>query len=94
MPVLVGVKVTVQLPETRLQLVGFKDPLAVPAIVKLTVPVGTMVGDGELSVTVAVQLAWLLTNTADGQVTAMVLVLRVEVIVPLVPLLMECTLSP
>lgn len=93
-PVPVSVSVTVQLPEIRLQLVGLMEPLAVPALVKLTVPVGVMVGAGEVSVTVAVQLAWLLTNTVDGQVTAMLVDLRVEVIAPLVPLLVECTLSP
>lgn len=93
-PIPVSVRVTAQLPETRLQLVGLTEPLAVPALVKLTVPVGVMVGAGELSVTVTVQLAWLLTNTVDGQVTTMLVVLRVEVIVPLVPLLVECTLSP
>ena len=93
-PVPVSVSVTVQLPETRLQVVGLIEPLAVPALVKLTVPVGVMVGVGEVSVTVAVQLAWLLTNTVDGQETVMAVVLRVEVIAPLVPLLVECTLSP
>lgn len=93
-PVPVGVRVTVHLPETRLQLVGLIEPFAVPAMVKLTVPVGVMVGAGELSVTVTMQLAWLLTNTVDGQVTVIVVDLTVEVIAPLVPLLVECTLSP
>ena len=93
-PALVGVKATEQLPETRLQLVGLIEPLAVPALVKLTVPVGVTVGAGEPSVTVTVQLAWLVTNTFDGQVTTVVVDLRVDVIVPLVPLLVECTLSP
>ena len=93
-PVPVSVRVTVQLPETRLQLAGLIEPLAVPALVKLTVPVGVIVGVGDVSVTVTVQLAWLLTNTVDGHVTARAVVLRVEVIVPLVPLPMECTLSP
>ena len=93
-PVPVNVRVTVQLPETRLQLAGLIEPLAVPALLRLTVPVGVTVGAGEVSVTVTVQLAWLLTNTVDGQVTAMVVDLRVEVIAPLVALLVECTLSP
>lgn len=47
-----------------------------------------------MSVTVTVQATGLLTSTVVGQLIAIALVLRVEVIVPLVPLLVECTLSP
>jgi hypothetical protein len=63
-------------------------------VVSVIVPVGVMAGAGEVSVTVTVQATWLLIGVVVGQLIPIVLVLRVEVIVPLVPLLMECTLSP
>ena len=63
-------------------------------VVSVIVPVGVMAGAGEVSVTVTVQDTWLLISVVVGQLIPMVLVLRVEVIVPLVPLLVECTLSP
>lgn len=63
-------------------------------VVSVIVPVGVMAGAGEVSVTVTVQATWLLISVVVGQLIPTVLVLRVEVIVPLVPLLVECTLSP
>jgi hypothetical protein len=58
------------------------------------VPVGVRVGVGDVSVTVTVQVTGLLISVVAGQLIAIALVLSVEVIVPLVPLLVECTLSP
>jgi hypothetical protein len=58
------------------------------------VPVGVRAGVGDVSVTVTVQAAGLLTSVVAGQLIAIALVLSVEVTVPLVPLLVECTLSP
>jgi len=59
-PVAVAVKVTVQLPDTRVHVVELKEP-AGPVSVKVTVPVGVMTVPGEVSVTVAVQdEAWLI----------------------------------
>ena len=63
-------------------------------VVRVIVPVGVRVGAGEVSVTVTVQATWLLIGVVVGQLIPIALVLRVEVIVPLVPLLVECTLSP
>jgi len=63
-------------------------------VVSVVVPVGVMAGAGEVSVTVTVQATWLLISVVVGQLIPIVLVLRVEVIAPLVPLLVECTLSP
>ena len=62
-------------------------------VVRAIVPVGE-VGPVEVSVTVTVQVAGLLISVVDGQLIPIVVVLRVEVIVPLVPLLVECALSP
>ena len=70
-PAAVGVNVTEQLPETRLQLVGLKDPLAVPALVNITVPVGVLGVPDPVSVSVAVQVEPLLATTDEGaQLTA------------------------
>lgn len=63
-------------------------------VVNVIVPVGVRAGGGDVSVTVTVQAAGLLTNVVAGQLIPIELVLSVEVIVPLVPLLVECTLSP
>ena len=60
----------------------------------MIVPVGVRAGAGDVSVTVTVHAAGLLTMVVAGQLIAIELALRVEVIVPLVPLLVECTLSP
>ena len=50
----VAVNVTVQLPETRVQVVELKDP-AGPVSVNVTVPVGVVTVPAEVSETVAVQ---------------------------------------
>lgn len=62
-------------------------------VVSVIVPVGD-VGAVEVSVTVTVQVAGLLTSAVAGQLIPITLVLRVDVTVPLVPLLVECALSP
>jgi len=53
-PESVAVKVTEQLPEANVQLVGLTAPVAVPDVVNETVPVGVVVVPGEESVIVAV----------------------------------------
>jgi hypothetical protein len=53
------------------------------------VPWGARVGAGDVSVTVTVQVAGLLTSVVAGQLIPIELALNVEVIVPLVPLLVE-----
>jgi hypothetical protein len=53
------------------------------------VPVGVIVGAGEVSVTVTVHDAGLLTSVVAEQLIPIELPLNVEVIVPLVPLLVE-----
>jgi hypothetical protein len=63
-------------------------------VVRVIVPVGVRAGVGDVSVTVTVQVTGLLTSVVAGQLIPIELVLSVEVIVPLVPLLVECTLSP
>ncbi len=66
-PAPVGVNVTEQLPATRLQLVaGLNEPVAVPAEVNLTVPVGVLAVPVAVSVTVAVQVEPLLAATDEG----------------------------
>ena len=65
-PAPVGVKVTEQLPVTRLQLVGENVPLAVPALVKPIVPVGVEGVPVSVSVTVAVQVEPLFVTTVAG----------------------------
>ncbi len=59
----------------------------VPLLDNETVPVGAIVGDGDVSVTVTVQLIGVLTEVVAGQLIVIVLVLRVEVTFPLTPLL-------
>jgi hypothetical protein len=63
-------------------------------VVKVIVPVGVREGVGDVSVTVTLQAAGLLSGVVAGQLSPIELVLNVEVIAPLVPLLVECTLSP
>jgi len=66
-PAPVGVKVTEQLPITRLQLgAGVKVPLAVPEEPNLTVPVGVLAVPDAVSVTVAVQVEPLFVTTDEG----------------------------
>ncbi len=62
--------------------------------VSVIVPVGVRAGVGDVSVTVTVQAAGLLRGVVAGQLIPIELVLSVEVIAPLAPLLVECTLSP
>jgi hypothetical protein len=71
-PAPVGVKVTEQLPMTRLQLVaGVKVPLVVPDELNLTIPVGVLAVPDAVSVTVAVQVEPLFVTTDEGaQLTA------------------------
>lgn len=63
-------------------------------VVSVIIPVGVRAGAGEVSETVTVQATWLLIGVVVGQLIPTALVLSVEVMVPLVPLLIECTLSP
>jgi hypothetical protein len=75
------VKVTLQLPETRVH--GFGVPrLPVPVtIANRTVPAGVLAVPAAVSVTVAVHVeAWLM-NTGVVQLTAVVVVRRLTVIV-------------
>ena len=65
-PAAVGVNVTEQAPPIRLQLVGLKVPLAVPSLVKMTVPVGVLGVPEAVSVNVAVQVEPLLITTDEG----------------------------
>ena len=80
-PAPLGVKVTEQLPELRVQLAELNDPVAEPDLVKLTVPVGVLdVPALEVSVTVAVQVEPWFTNTDEGeQLTAVDVVRAVTV---------------
>ena len=59
-------RVTEQLPETKMQLAELNVPVAVPALVKLTVPVGVLGVPDAVSVSVAVQVEPLLVATVDG----------------------------
>jgi len=66
-PAPVGVKVTEQLPAIKLQLVaGENVPLAVPDLVKPTVPAGVLDVPVAVSVTVAVHVEPLFVTTVDG----------------------------
>ena len=53
---MLGLNVTEQDPLASVQLGELSVPDAVPLAVKLTVPVGVVVGAGDVSVTVAVQV--------------------------------------
>ena len=94
MPVLVGVKVTVQLETVELTLARVQgDPVnvpgAVPVLVNATVPAGEDgVPAAEVSRTNAVQLvAWEMTIAAGEHETEVVVVRKVTVTVLLVPVL-------
>jgi len=66
-PAPVGVNVTEQLPETRLQIVdGLNEPLAVPDEMNLTCPLGVLGVPVAVSVTVAVHVEPLFVTTDDG----------------------------
>jgi len=76
-PALLGVNVTLQLPELKIQLVGLNDPAAVPDLEKLTVLVGVLdVPALVVSVTVAVHVEPLLTRTDEGEQLTTVDVVR------------------
>jgi hypothetical protein len=78
-PTIVGVYVTLQVPEARVHdAAGVKVP--VEFVVKLTVPVGVIAPVPEVSVTVAVQVVPTLSKTLAGeQLTAVDVDLRVNV---------------
>jgi len=93
-PVVVGVYLVVQVAEApepdNVQVV--KVPVLF--VISVIVPVGVKAGVGDVSVMVTVQVAGLFRSVVAGQLIVIALVLSVEVIVPLVPPLVECTLSP
>jgi hypothetical protein len=76
------------------QLVGVKVPEP-PDFVKLTVPVGVVVGGVSVSVTVAVQLVDCPTTTDPGVQPTLVLVVRLGgSVTSVLPLLPACVASP
>ena len=93
-PVVVGLYLVVQVAEApepdNVQVV--KVPVLF--VISVIVPVGVKAGVGDVSVMVTVQVAGLFRSVVAGQLIVIALVLSVEVIVPLVPPLVECTLSP
>lgn len=94
-PALLGVNVTEQLPEAKVQLdVGVNEPLEVPERVKLTVPVGVEGVPVAVSATVAVQVEPLLTTTAEGVQLTVVELVRPRTVRMKVPELKLCDESP
>ena len=75
-----GVNVTEQVPLARVHVGELKVPVA-PELVQLTVPVGTLVVPGELSLTVAVHVAATPIDPDDGHVTTVFVALLFTVIV-------------
>jgi hypothetical protein len=91
-PTTVGVYVTLQEPEAKVQLVALKVPVLL--LVKVTVPVGVIAPVPDESATVAVQVDATLSSTLAGEhATDVVLDLIVEASVK-VPLLPVWTESP
>ena len=87
-----GVKVTLHVPDARVQLVALKVP--VELLANVTVPVGVTAPVPEESATVAVQVDATLSSTLVGEhATVVVLDLIVEARVKL-PVLPEWTESP
>lgn len=86
-PVVVGVKVTEQLPEVRMQVVMLKDPVA-PVSLKATLPVGVNGVPGEVSETVAVHDDGSFTTTGLAQLMLVEVVrgLTVMLVEPVLPL--------
>ena len=92
-PTAVGVYVTEHVPVApRVQLVLLKVP--VPLLVKVTVPLGTLIVPGLVSVTVAVQVVALFTGTLGGTQSTLVMVARLVTSTVVVPLLVRCVASP
>src|SRR6184192_3927795 len=90
-PTAVGVYVTEHVPVApRVQLVLLK----VPVPVKVTVPLGTLIVPGLVSVTVAVQVVALFTGTLGGTQSTLVMVARLVTSTVVVPLLVRCVVSP
>jgi hypothetical protein len=79
----------------RVHGVPVKEPVAVPVLLRATVPAGALaVPAEEVSFTSAVQLIdWATTTAVGEQVTVVVVVLRVTVTVLLFPLLPLWTVS-
>jgi len=65
-PVAVAVKVTEQLPDTRVQVVELNEP-AEPVSANVTAPVGVTGEIVEVSLTVAVQVEDWFTTTEEGE---------------------------
>ena len=74
------------------QLLELKVPA--PLLVKLTLPVGVLALPASLSVTVAVQVLALLTDTLAGKQLTEVVVVRWVAVTVVVPLLAWCVSSP
>ena len=87
-PVAVAVKVTEQLPETKVHVVELNEP-AGPVSVKVTVPVGVVTVPADVSVTVAVhEEAWFTTTglvhtTAVEVVRGFTVTLAAALVLPL-----------
>jgi hypothetical protein len=92
-PVVIAVKVTEQLPETRVQVAELKDPAA-PVSVKLTLPDGMITVPGEVSDTVAVQDEAWLTTTGLEQTKEVEVVRGFTVILAAALVLPPCDESP
>jgi hypothetical protein len=91
-PTTVGVYVTLQAPDARVQVVELNVPVLL--VVNVTVPVGVIPPVPEASVTVAVHVLAVLSRTLVGlQATEVADALMVDANVN-VPLLPECTESP
>ena len=65
-PAAVGVKITEQLPDTRVHVVELKEP-AGPVSANVTVPVGVVGEIVDVSLTVAVQVEAWFTITEEGE---------------------------
>jgi hypothetical protein len=81
-----GVKVTLQVPDAKVQLVALKEPVLLLA--KVTVPVGVIAPVPDESATVAVQVDADPVPTEDGEQATVVVLERmvdVNVNVPLLP---------
>ncbi len=84
-PVALGVKVTEHVPAARVHDAALKEPAA-PVEVKPTVPVGVLVGAGEMSATVAVHVDAWPTTTVDVQLIVVEVARGLTVMLP-VPVL-------